>query len=46
MRKCEILVYYLHWHSVSFTVKNTPDLVKISVKNIRFPRSVVSPDLI
>ena len=30
----QILVYYLHWHSVSFTVKNTPDLVKISGKNI------------
>ena len=39
----QILVYYLHWHSVSFTVKNTPDLVKISVKNIRLPRSVVPP---
>ena len=25
----KILVYYLHWHSVSFTVKNTPDLVTI-----------------
>ena len=42
MRKCGNFGIFLHWHSDSFTVKNTPDLVKIS----DFPCLVVSPDLI
>ena len=46
MRKCGNFGILFALAFVSFTVKNTPDLVKISVKTIRFPRSVVSPDLI